>query len=464
MSKSLKLTLLAVGALALLLGLALSVLIAWRVSTKARLEAAASNALGMEVKIRGQATLRFIPSLGVTLGDVHIGSPDAELLAAKQASLGVALGSLLRGKPRISGIVLKHVTISIEAGKLNFEARAPAKVIEPTDVTLEDASLVYTDRNGEMAVHAGPCAVTAGRLQRSASSGGAINYLAATGELTCEQIRTRNLVMSDVKSAIDGNAGVFEFKPVTMQAYGGKGAGEVRGDFTGREPAYRVQVTLSKLHIEQFFESFSHKEPADGVMDFSANLSMSGKSADQLKRTSTGEASLKGANLTLKIADLDRELSRYDSSQHFTLIDVGAVLVAGPIGLAVTKGYDFARVIDSTGGSSQVQTLISNWQVEQGVAQARDVAMATKENRIALKGGLDFVNGRFQDVTVALLDAKGCPKVEQKVGGSFAHPEVLTPNALNSVTGPARNLVTQAKKVLGVRCDVFYTGSLAQPH
>ena len=33
--------------------------------------------------------------------------------------------------------------------------------------------------------------------------------------------------------------------------------------------------------------------------------------------------------------------------------------------------------------------------------------MATKENRIALKGGLDFVNRRFKGVTVALIDAQG---------------------------------------------------------
>ena len=58
--------------------------------------------------------------------------------------------------------------------------------------------------------------------------------------------------------------------------------------------------------------------------------------------------------------------------------------------------------------------------------------MATNENRIALQGGLDFVKGRFDDVTVTLIDAKGCAKVRQKIsgplpetgGGEAEHPGV----------------------------------------
>jgi len=44
---------------------------------------------------------------------------------------------------------------------------------------------------------------------------------------------------------------------------------------------------------------------------------------------------------------------------------------------------------------------------------AQDVAMATKQNRVALKGGLDFVNERFDNVTIALIDTRGCIKAKQ---------------------------------------------------
>jgi hypothetical protein len=137
-------------------------------------------------------------------------------------------------------------------------------------------------------------------------------------------------------------------------------------------------------------------------MDFSANLSMKGATTDAMVRSAAGEVSLRGHDLTLEIGDIDKELARYQSSQNFNLVDVGALFFAGPLGLAVTKGFNFAGVFQSSSGSSQIRTLVSEWRIERGVAQAKDVAMTTKENRIALKGGLDFVNGRFKEVTVAL--------------------------------------------------------------
>ena len=84
---------------------------------------------------------------------------------------------------------------------------------------------------------------------------------------------------------------------------------------------------------------------------------------------------------------------------------------------------------------------MSDWKVEHGVAQAQDVAMATKANRIALHGGLDFVNERFDEVSVALVDAKGCVTVQQRIRGSFQEPVVDKPNAVAALAGPALRLL-----------------------
>jgi hypothetical protein len=61
----------------------------------------------------------------------------------------------------------------------------------------------------------------------------------------------------------------------------------------------------------------------------------------------------------LEIGDIDKELSRYEFSQSFNLVDVGAFFFAGPLGLAVTKGYNFPSIFQSSGGSSQIRTLVS---------------------------------------------------------------------------------------------------------
>jgi AsmA protein len=145
---------------------------------------------------------------------------------------------------------------------------------------------------------------------------------------------------------------------------------------------------------------------------------------------------------------------------------VGAFFFAGPVGLAVTKGYNFASILQGSDGRSEIRTLVSDWKVERGVALSQDVAMATNENRVALQGGLDFVKERFDDVTVALIDAKGCIKAQQKIHGPFKKPVVEKPSTLKSLTGPLVRLLEKVGRLFPGgegACDVFYAGSVAAP-
>ena len=173
---------------------------------------------------------------------------------------------------------------------------------------------------------------------------------------------------------------------------------------------------------------------------------------------------MRGEHLTLVGSDFDRALSRYASSQSFNLVDVGAIFLAGPLGLAVTKGYTFASLFRGSGDSSTIRTLVSDWSVERGVAQAVDVAMATRKHRIALRGGLDLVNERYSEVTVAVVDDEGCARVRQAIRGSFRAPEVEKPRVLMSLTGPVRKLYRQARGLFPARpCEAFYSGAVSPP-
>jgi AsmA protein len=249
-----------------------------------------------------------------------------------------------------------------------------------------------------------------------------------------------------------------------MRVFGAQGSGSIQADFSGSVPRYHVRYALPQFRSEEFLKTLSPQRVAEGPMDFSANLSMQGKTVNEMKQTVDGETSLRGENLTFDGIDLDRVLSRFESSQNFNLVDVGAFFFAGPIGLAVTKGYDFASLFKGSEGRSEIRTLVSDWKIERGVAQARDVAMATNRNRIALRGGLDFVNEQFNDVTMATIDAKGCATVRQKITGSFQKPVVEKPSILMSLTGPARKLLKKGRDLLpGGECEVFYAGSVAPP-
>src|SRR3984893_17707714 len=473
MSKSPKLILLAAGGLvgALIL-IAVVALLILGVNAKRQVQTLVSDALEMEVNVGGQLDIGVFPSLHITMDNVQIRNRGSEIASAAQASLGIELFPLLRKEVRMDRVGLKHVRISIERqrdGRFNFETRTELKrTFPPMDVakvSLSDATLLYMDQQSGKGLEADSCDLDMRHLQLSKKKGAApLEGLSFTAVLACGQIPTQDLLLSNVKFSIDGREGVFDLNPATMRVFGGQGSGNIRANFSRSVPEYHVRYSLSKFHLAEFFKTLSPRNVGDGPMDFSTNLSMKGKTTDEMVRSASGGASLHAQDLTLEIGDIDKQLSRYEFSQSFNLVDVGAFFFAGPLGLAVTKGYNFGSIFQSSGGSSQIRTLVSKWNVEHGVAQAKDVAMATKENRIALKGGLDFVNGRFEDVTVALMDEQGCRRVQQKIRGSFSKPEVEKPSILTSLAGPARKLLRQAKSLFGGHCDVFYAGSVAPPH
>ena len=439
---------------------------------KTRLEAIASRALGMEVRIAGRLGIDFFPGLLLTLEDVHFRNRAADIVSAKEATIAIDLVSVLTKEVRIANIVLKHPVIAIERnldGWFNFEKPQAAAETFPAlnwpSVSLSDGTIVYVDKRFGKGFEGRDCRLEVRRLRLS---GGQRSNLARdlsfAAEFACGEVRKDGFTVSDLKVSADVKNGIFDLKPVTTRVFGTQGSGSIHADFSGSVPLYRVGYALSQFPIEEFFKTMSQKKVAAGPMDFTVNLSTQGTTVKEMRQSMKGQVSLRGKNLTLNGSDLDREFARFESSQNFNLVDVGAFFFAGPLGLVVTKGYNFASIAQAEGGRSEIRTLVSDWKVERGVARAQDVAMATNENRIALQGGLDFVNDQFDEVTMALVDTKGCVRVQQKIRGTFQNPAVEKSSVVTSLAGPALRLLKKGRDLLrGGHCDVFYAGSVAAP-
>ena len=58
---------------------------------------------------------------------------------------------------------------------------------------------------------------------------------------------------------------------------------------------------------------------------------------------------------------------------------------------------------------------------------------------------MDFVTGRYDEVTVALIDAKDSPRVQQTIRGPFRQPGVERPTAKSPV---------RARTRAGLTCDL----------
>lgn len=430
---------------------------------RSRMESEASNALGLEVRIIGSSTIDLWAGLHVNLENVQLVRQGAEVANVERARLGIDLLPLLQSRIRVGTLALIHPEISIERDKhVVFNYGYPRPDIDSESafgwprVSVTGGTLIFSDQQSGTGFEASNCNLKGSNL---------LENLSFTAELSCDAIRSHDLTLSDVNISASGTKGVIDLGPATMQVFGAVGSGSLHADFSGAVPLYELHYELPAFRIEVFFKILSPQQVAAGTLDFSADLSTNGNTSSKIRQALEGKASLRGENIKFLGRDLDQEFSEFEFSQNFNLVDVGGFFFAGPLGLLVTKGYDFFGNLKGPGGSSEIRTLVSDWQVENGIARAQDVALATGKHRVALQGGLDLVNAKFKNLNLALIDAEGCAKVSQSILGSFSAPEVETPSFIKTLAGPVVKVYEMGRDLFpGGECEPFYTDLVNPPN
>jgi AsmA protein len=337
-------------------------------------------------------------------------------------------------------------------------------------ISISQGSLVYTDETSGEKIEVEDLDLS---IKNHHSSGTdnlePFKDISFTGDISCKTLKIYNFSLMNLVMSATGEKGILDINSVSMNIFGGTGKGNIHVDLTGPSPHYTVIYSLNRVRIEDLLELYSLKKippkTVEGPINFSADLTAIGKSADEVKRSLNGDLSLNGENLMLYNIDIDALIMKNERSQNFNLVDLAAFLLAGPIGPVLTKSYNFARLLEeSQGGKGTVRKLVSVWKVKNGIAEAREVALATKSQRIAMTGGLNFINEQFLDVTVAVLDNQGCAVYSEKVHGPFRKPQIEKESVFRSIAGSVLNPLGDAWKFLqGKECLIFYSGSVAQP-
>jgi AsmA protein len=162
--------------------------------------------------------------------------------------------------------------------------------------------------------------------------------------------------------------------------------------------------------------------------------------------------------------DLDKPIQKFDKTRGFSLVDLAAFFIAGPLGPIATKGYDFGRVYKQLGtGTGTLDRLITTWHIDNGIAEAKDCALATKKNRVAFAGKIDLVHGVYQDAAVAVLDKGGCSRYTEKLSGPVGGRRPMVKSTMNAIAGPFIGLFENMRHAFEPKCEVFYSGSVRQP-
>ena len=477
MKRPYKIFLFAIGGLsAVVLLIAIALLVFFDINRyKPDVEAKLSSALGMQVTVEGKLGLALSPGLRVTLRNVRVRNHDTELAFVQEIDAAIPFSALLQDEIRPSTLATKGARITIDrnrAGKYNYE-KLPADIqrsrpLNLSHVEFTDLSVVYSDQQPDDRLEFSGCS---GALADVRNPGGepVLKHLSLNGQFKCSELKgpgpDKNRVVTDVKVTVTAKAGVFDFDPITVQAYGGLGSAKIHMDRSLDVPTLAITATLPKFRVEALLKPPASGKSLSGLLTFSANLSMRGANRLAMRQSAQGDMSLSGVNLKLSGVDLDQQLQKCELSQSLNLLDLSALLFVGPISLVVTKGVELTSLTRQTGSSTSIRSVVSYWKVDKGVAHAVDVALTTNENRLAVQGDLNFVNEQYQGIVVALVDASGCAKARQKVSGPFSKPIADQSNILLPV-GSLLKLLDSAKALFSGgrdKCEVFYSGSLPSP-
>jgi uncharacterized protein involved in outer membrane biogenesis len=428
-------------------------------------EREAASRAGVELRLQGPVSLRMSPHPSLRVADVHIQRDDGAAISARSISIEPALGALLSGRIQVRAVSLDRPEVSIAgAGGAGGGLAIPDTVsatlqrlgLERVEVT--DATLTHRDAAGRN-IRASDCNVSLRELR-----GTDAQLPAFAGEIGCGSLDIDDLSFGPLQADARSADGVLHLDPLSLQLLGSEMLGSVQADMNKAQPTFAAKLTLDDVSLRAFFDQVGAEASARGNINVRADVKLRGDDADTLLRSASGELSLRGRDIVLQGVDLDETIARFESSQSFHLVDVGAIFLAGPFGMLATQGYRFGSLVMTPQGESEIRALASDWTIKAGVAHARDVAFATERHRVAASGQVDFVNRRFDKLTIALLDDKGCARAEQALDGPFERAGEAGSGLVGLITGPTRNLFARGAALLsGGRCEPFYDGSVAAP-
>ncbi len=442
---------------------------------KNHIEETASQAMEMDLRIDGPVRIQLFPSPVLRLRDIHLRNGNTEWFNASGVNLRVRILAFLRGRVEVDRIDFVGPNLQLRRsgyGGFNFipvnspEASSEGGLFDFRRLRVRDANLKFTDPESGERFEAQGCDLTVRNLEWG-SAGVTVSEPRLPNfqsHLSCGKISYDMMELTELEAQVSVQDQRVKVSSVKGLLFDGELRGDGESDLSGASPTHFFEMELADFRVERFIETFHEGQGAEGSLTFTAQLSFSGKTPSEMVASLDGRAELSGTDLVLHGLDLDEQLARYETTQRFNLVDVAAFFVAGPGGLVVTRGYGFGSLFADTGEQTPIRELVSKWDIEKGIAHARDVALSTAENRLALAGGLDYVNLQFKDTRVALIDPEGCAVVEQRIQGEFHDPEIEKPHFLITLVAPLIDIVERGVGLFwGVECEPFYTGELGAP-
>jgi hypothetical protein len=422
-----------------------------------------AKALGRPVRIGRLAPVMLPPGVvaeGIEMAAAGKGSESP--LVIERVRLFPRLLPLLGKKIVLRRIELHRPRLHLErdrhgrflpdfaAGSASGPAPRDASGLAAESIVLVGGSFSYVDKGTASRVVLEGIDLWLTDLQLLAGKPFAVRNLAGRGRLAIREAKSGTFTLARMESDFEQESGVLRLQHLAFTAVDCRFRGTAAVDFRRRPLGVSLEQLITLGGKEgNVFRAEGELTVAPGA-GFPAALG--------------GTLAISGQDLVVTGYYLDTILAQYEKSRELDLIDIGSFFVAGPFGPVVTQAFDAAGTSRGIGrGRSTITRLVAAWQIEKGVATARDVALSTERNLIAARGQLDLVDRRFRDFRVAVLDRHRCAVFSQAVKGTFAAPDYgATEFGLKSLAGTVTSLLTKARNMVR-DCEPFYRGSLVHP-
>ncbi len=301
------------------------------------------------------------------------------------------------------------------------------------------------------------------RFLHPTNSGAITGIGNVAGRLKMEKLQVPGLVDLNVDMNLSGREDTLtiDFTSASRKAVSEDGVFVI--NLGGKIPSYHARYVVQETPAEDLIQKFHKGKLMEGKVDYVIDLQTTGKNWTDLRENLNGSVDVSGDSLVIYGVDIDDVLAKFQKSQKFNLTDLGAVVVAGPIGIVATKGSDFvalAAVDLHSDQRTRVQTLLTRWQLKNRILTTQDVAFATAKNRIAIDGSIDFAHDSIPSIRVAVIDPNGCSLMDQRLYGKFSNLQHGKLNITKTLLGSVINFVNA---VVGTDCTPIYRGQVKHP-
>jgi len=457
---------------------------------KPQIEKKVYEATGKELKIKGDIGLSFSP-FGLSIKDIIVKNPKGfsvgNMLELKKVAVSLQIKPLLNKQIKVNYVKLQDMNLLVEkskkgvmniavtkksakkeeAKKTSKEKSAKLPMVNVNKILLSNINITYMDKQSKSKAKVDNLNLTVNNIALNGDKD-ILKALSLKGVLKIADIKYDKYLIKNVTSDFSFKDKVAVVSPLKFYIFNSLVDSKLVYNLNGKKPKIFFEDHIAKLDLKNISKVFikSKKISLDGFVKTDIKLSMIGQTPKDIKRTLTGIIYVSGDNFGLNGVNLNKVFKSLDDAKSINKKDIAGFLVAGPLGVALSKGISGGNMLSGLkGGTTAVKKLLINAPIKRGVVTLKDVAMKVGQTRVAVKGKIDLVRERFIKVQVGVVGSNGCSKIAEDVSGTFSKPKYST-KALTS--GVVANTVTSllgsfSKKIpvpMKSKCKVFYNGSV----